>query len=165
MNPCTVFRTLPLLVGLLGLTACQPPSEQGVGDAPPALPATETHKDFGDYVVHVNALPTDQLTPEIAKTYGIVRSKNRAMLNVSIIKKVEGAVGTALTGTVAASATNLTGQFKKLSMREIAEGDAIYFIGEVPVANAETLIFNIEGTPEGMAEGFTLRFQKQFYTD
>ena len=51
------------------------------------LPATEGSKDFGDYVVYFNAMNTDQLTPEIAREYEIVRSKSRAMLNVSIHRK------------------------------------------------------------------------------
>lgn len=157
---------IPLLVSMLGLAACQQATDTGSSpSAPAALPATETSKDFGEYVVHVNALPTDELTAEIAKAYGIVRSKNRAMLNVSVIKKAEGTLGTPVSGEINASATNLTGQLKNLTLREITEGDAIYFIGEVPVANGETLIFNIEGSPAGGLDPFTLRFQKQFYTD
>ena len=155
---------IPLL-GLVGLTACQP-SPPEAQRAPAALPATETSKDFGSYVVHFNALATDQLTPEVAKNYDIVRSKNRAMLNVSIIKKAgPGTLGKALSGQVSASAVNLTGQLKSVTLREIAEGDAIYFIGEVPVAHGETLIFTVDGVPEGEADGFSIRFQKQFYSD
>ena len=48
------------------------------------LPATESAKDFGDYVLYFNAINTDQLTPDIAKQYGIVRSKSPAdALNTS----------------------------------------------------------------------------------
>ena len=44
-------------------------------------------KDIGDHVVHFSAQSTDQLPPEIARAYNIVRSKNRAMLNVSILRE------------------------------------------------------------------------------
>ena len=53
------------------------------------LPATESTKDFGEYVLYFNALNTDQLSPDIAREYGIVRSKSRAMLNVSIHRKLD----------------------------------------------------------------------------
>ena len=127
--------------------------------------AGETSKDFGDYVVHFNALATDQLTADIAKTYGIVRSANRAMLTVSIIKKETGTIGTPVSGSVSASANNLTGQLKQVPLRVITEGEAIYYIGETTVANQETLIFNVDVTPMNEASRFSIRFQKQFYVD
>ncbi|MYF70586.1 MAG: DUF4426 domain-containing protein, partial [Proteobacteria bacterium] len=50
-------------------------------------------QEFGDYTLHFNALTTDQLPAEVAQRHGIVRSGNRAMLHVSILRKREGAVG------------------------------------------------------------------------
>lgn len=154
------------LLAVVVLAACQQPQETAaVNTGAPALPATETSKDFGDYVVHFNAMATDQLTADIAKTYGIVRSPNRAMLNVSIIKKENGTPGTPVPGSVSASASNLTGQLKQLSIREIREGEAVYYIGEVTVANEETLMFNVDVTPMNEVSRFSVRFQKQFFTD
>ncbi|MEJ2297702.1 MAG: DUF4426 domain-containing protein, partial [Woeseiaceae bacterium] len=79
----TLVRTL-VSFSLLGLlVACG-----GRGDSassPQAQPAEDTSADIGDYVVHFSAQTTDQLSPEIARAYNILRSKNRAMLNVSII--------------------------------------------------------------------------------
>ena len=48
--------------------------------------AAEQSQTFGDYEIHYNALTTDQLSPEVAKAYGIVRSGSRAMLNVSVLR-------------------------------------------------------------------------------
>lgn len=47
----------------------------------------EQFKNFGDYTVHFSAFTTDILTPEVAKSYRIPRSKNRALLNISVLKK------------------------------------------------------------------------------
>jgi hypothetical protein len=129
------------------------------------LAATESSRDFGDYVVHFNALTTDQLTPEIASEYDIVRSKNRALLNVSILRKQDNGGATAVSGAVAASAVNLTGQLKELLIREIRESDAIYYIAETPVTNGESLIFTLDVTPQNEASRFSVRFQKQFFVD
>ena len=60
---------------------------------------------------------------------------------------------------------NLTGQLKNVPMRRIDEADAIYYIGEIAVANRETLIFDISVTPEGVSEASELRFKRQFFTD
>ena len=94
-----------------------------------AEPEDVTSKDFGVYAIHFNAISTDQLPPDVARTYNIVRSKNRAMLNISVIKDVEGTPGVSVSGDVSATAANLTGQLKNLTLRRIKGGEAIYYIG------------------------------------
>lgn len=131
-------------------------------DVPDAQPAAATSADIGDHVVHFSAQSTDQLPPEIARAYSIVRSKNRAMLNVSVLRKPDN---TPVTANVTVKTVNLTGQLKKITMRQIDEQDAIYYIGEAPVANRETLIFDISVTPDGADAPSIVRFQRQFYTD
>ena len=42
------------------------------------------------FTIHHNAIPSASLEPSIARQYGIQRSKYRGMLNVSVIKTVEG---------------------------------------------------------------------------
>jgi len=156
------------LLTCVGLAGCDQPSPAtggGAGGEIEVLSATESSRDFGDYEVHFNALTTDQLTPEIAGEYDIVRSRNRALLNVSILRKREGGGTTPVAGAVAASAVNLTGQLKNLLVREIREGDAIYYIAETPVTNGESLIFSLDVTPQNEASRFSVRFQKQFFVD
>ncbi len=43
-------------------------------------------QDFGDYVVHYNALNTNFIPPQVAKSYAIKRSSSRALLNITILK-------------------------------------------------------------------------------
>ena len=160
------FRLLPVVGIIALLTACEQPAPTVTAQEDEAvLPGTESFKDFGDYVVHFNALGTDQLTPEVAANYGIVRSKNRAMLSVSILEKREGTMGTAVTGSVSASAINLTGQLKNIPLREIQEREAVYYIGETGIADGETLIFTVDATPINEPSRFTARFKKQFFVD
>ena len=131
-------------------------------DVPQAQPAGATSATIGDHVVHFNALATDQLPPEVARAYNIVRSKNRAMLNVSVIRNADGH---SVAADVAVKTVNLTGQLKNVTMRRIDEGDAIYYIGETPVANRETLVFDISVKPEGVAKASEVRFHREFYSD
>ena len=144
---------------LATLAACGGGGERTV---PEARPAADSYADIGDHVVHFNALSTDQLSPEIASAYNIVRSKNRAMLNVSVL---EEATNTPVEATVTVKTVNLTGQMKNVVMRKVEEQTAIYYIGETPVANRETLVFDISVTPAGATDPAELRFQRQFYTD
>ncbi|MBT8099403.1 MAG: DUF4426 domain-containing protein [Gammaproteobacteria bacterium] len=142
------------------LVACSGPGDNAT--VPEAEPAGVSHVNIGDHVVHFSAQSTDQLPPEVARAYSIVRSKNRAMLNVSVLK---ADTNTAVTADVAVKTVNLTGQLKNITMRKIEEQEAIYYIGETPVANQETLIFDITVRPEGIEEASNVRFKRQFYTD
>jgi hypothetical protein len=165
MNPKSASL---VLLTALALAACgQKPGAPSGEPAPSAAPAAEAaevaSRDFGDYVVHFNAISTDQLTPEVAKAYNIVRSKNRALLNVSIVKKVEGTTGQPVPGSVAALVANDTGQVKDANLREIREGDAVYYIADIAVSNAETLIFTVDATPINETSRFSVRFTRTFY--
>ncbi|MEX0975968.1 MAG: DUF4426 domain-containing protein [Woeseia sp.] len=145
---------------LLQVAACGGPGENAT--VPQAEPAAASSIDIGNHVVHFSAQLTDRLPPEIASLYTIVRSKNRAMLNVSVISN-ESAVSVPATVTV--KTVNLTGQLKTVNMRRIQEQEAIYYIGETPVSNRETLVFDISVTPEGETQPSEVRFKRDFYTD
>ena len=129
---------------------------------PTAQPAGASSVDIGEHVVHFSAQSTDQLPPEVARAYNLVRSKNRAMLTVSVIDE---STNNATTAEVTVKTVNLTGQLKNVNMRTITEGEAIYYIGETPIANRETLIFDISITPEGIDTATDVRFKRQFFTN
>ena len=159
-----IIKKILIFLSLLGLvSACGGPGEDA--DVPEAQPAAATSVDIGAHVVHFSALSTDQLPPEIAGAYNIVRSKNRAMLNVSILRESDDVP---VPGVVTVKTVNLTGQLKNVTMRRIDEpGDpaAIYYIGITPVANRETLNFDISVKPEGVDQPSQVRFQRQCYSE
>jgi hypothetical protein len=84
------------------------------------------------------------------------------MLNVSVLRAADN---TPVESSVVVKTVNLTGQLKNVTMRQITEQDAIYYIGETPVANRETLIFDISVIPSGADKPSEVRFKRQFYTD
>jgi hypothetical protein len=157
-------QRVTIAMAFFGFAAgCGGPGEDAT--VPVAQPAGVTSADIGEHVLHFNALSTDRLPPEIASAYNIVRSKNRAMITVSLIEEESG---TPTAGDVSLKTVNLTGQLKNVTMRRIDEpGDppAIYYVGTTPVANHETLIFDIMVTPEGKTRPSEVRFKQQFYTD
>ncbi len=125
----------------------------------------EQSKDFGDYTIHYSAFTTDILSPDIANAYNITRSKNRAMLTISILKKVMETSVKPVKAAIETSATNLSAQLKIIEMRELSEQGAVYYIAELPVAHRETLKFNIAVTPEGDEHTYRFSFDQQFFTE
>lgn len=116
------------------------------------------------YTIHHNAITTDMLTPDISRAYRIPRSRNRGMMNVSVIKDEEGTTGTPVPASVRAWSTNYLGQQRPIAVREIREGDAIYYIGDFLVQHGETLTFGIEVQPVGAPRAFSARWSQDFYT-
>jgi len=145
-----IFSTF-VLVALLGVS--------GSADA-------QQSQDFGDYVVHYNALNTNFIPPQVAQGYGIKRSSSRALLNLTVLKKVMDNPGTPVSAKVSASGTNLTGQLREIEIRELKDTEgAIYYIGEFPIHNLETYNFTVNVQPEGEAEPLLVKFRQQFYTE
>lgn len=123
-------------------------------------------QDFGDYVVHYNALNTNLITPQVAQSYGIRRSSSRALLNITVLKKVMNNPGTPMRASVSARGRNLTGQTREVEIREISDGDdAVYYIGELSVRNMETFDFTVIVLPEGSDQQLEVKFRQQFYTE
>jgi hypothetical protein len=121
--------------------------------------------EFGDYMVRINAMTASGLTPEVAQSYGIVRSDNSGLVNLVILKKsADIATGVPVAGRVEVSATNLTGQAKPVELREIVDGVSIYYIGEVSVDDRETIHFDFDILPAGSNSNLPIRFTHQFYT-
>ncbi|HEX4854418.1 DUF4426 domain-containing protein [Arenimonas sp.] len=116
----------------------------------------------GDITVHFNALPTTSLAPEVARANGITRSANRALVNIAVRQGEPGA-DRAVTAKVTVTASNLAGQRVELRMREVREGDAIYYLGEARTAGHETLSFDLSVTPEGAERPIRTVFRQEFF--
>lgn len=125
----------------------------------------ENSQDFGDYVVHFNALNTNYLPPTVTREYGLKRSKNRGMINIAVLHKVMGTAGKPVAAEINASATNLTGQKRDIALREVREGTAIYYIGDFPISHEETLRFKIHVKPGGNSDAHEVKFSHQFFTE
>ncbi len=155
------------ITGVLILVAILGGCAEGDPPSVTTVPATSQESvDVGEYVIHFNALATDVLTPEVARAYGITRSQNRAMLNITVMKKRgEGELHEPSVAEVVASATNLTGQRRDLDLRLIEEQDAKYYVGFVRVTDEETLEFKVHVTPPGVPQPIEIVFRRQFFVD
>lgn len=127
-----------------------------------AVAHAEISQKFGAYEIHYNALTTDILLPEVARSYKIERSKTRGLVTMSVLH--QNAVGqpSPVPAKISIYATNLSQQLTNIEMREIKEGTAIYYLGEFRVAPPETLKFNatieVPGEPK-----IEMTFNQKFY--
>ncbi len=120
----------------------------------------EQKQRLGDWDVHYMVVNTPFLTPEVAASYGIVRSKYNALVNLSVLDASSGeAQRVSLSGT----ATNLLGSSHTLNFKKVEEGDAIYYLAVLPFRDQETFRFSIE-VQKGN-DSHTLSFKQKLYVD
>lgn len=119
----------------------------------------------GGYTIHHNALTSDVLAPQVAQAYGIQRSTSRGMVNIAVMRDKAGTMGEPVTAQIELNARNLMGQKREdVSLREVREANAIYYIADFPVAHREHLIFEMEVIPQGETSALRARFDQEFYT-
>jgi hypothetical protein len=122
-------------------------------------------EDFGAYRVRCNALPSAQLLPSMAQAYGIVRSPERGIVNISVQRTAGGVASDPIRAAVTGTAASLGGERVPLRFREIVEDGAVGYISEFPVGAPDTIRFSITVTPESATSPHTLTFQQDFVPD
>ena len=115
---------------------------------------------FGEYDVHYVVLPTTFLKADIAARYGLTRSKNRALVNVSVLDAQDQPVAAEISGR----SENLLGQGQVLAFNEVREGPAIYYLALLRHGDEEFQRVQLEiELPNG--EAAEIRFQQKMYQD
>lgn len=120
----------------------------------------EQKKVLGPWDVHYIAFDSTMLDAKVAQSYQLQRSRYEAVLNISVLNsKDQKAQQVRISGT----ATDLTQKQIELTFREVKEGDAIYYLAQVPVHDQKHLKFKLDiwqGT-----ENQKLEFSQMFYTE
>ncbi len=124
----------------------------------------EQAEEFGAYKVHYSAINTSQLSPQVARAFGIQRSTSRALLNLAVLRRQEGALDQPARASIQVEAVNIAGQRRPIELREVQEQDAIYYIGSFRIANEERIRFAVTLRPEGESgPPHEFQFQQQFF--
>jgi hypothetical protein len=119
----------------------------------------EQMKSLGNWNVHYIAFGSTFITPEIAKAYGIVRSRYKGIINISVLNKSNEAQKVQISG----QARNLLGNQIDLKFKEVIEGKSVYYIAQIDYSNAETFRFEIDLIQGKQNQSF--KFTQDFYAD
>lgn len=128
-----------------------------------ALPAAAGESRIGDYVIHYNALNSQNLTPAIAKQAGITRAGDNVVIIVNVQRPETGKPLNNVSATVAGSARDLLGNKQTLKFAEHRESNTIDYLAQTRIKNKQLMIFDLIVTPE---DGPTqsLQFQQTLFT-
>ncbi|MCA6691312.1 DUF4426 domain-containing protein [Vibrio parahaemolyticus] len=123
----------------------------------------EQFKNMKDIEVHYVAFNSTFLTPKVARSYDIKRNGYVSVVNISVLDSAS--LGKpAVEAKVGGHAKNLIGQTQKLTFREIKEGEAIYYVAELPITHEETFTFDIDVKAGNKGSG-KLKFTQKFFVE
>ncbi|WP_269618845.1 DUF4426 domain-containing protein [Zhongshania sp. BJYM1] len=125
-------------------------------------PVTPTSSNFGKDTVHYNVLNTTFLSPEVAKSYGIVRGENKFIVNVSVRRQLDTS-NIAVRAKVEGTSSDLIHR-NPLDFKEIIEQDAIYYIAEFELSNDERQDFRLSVSVDNRPS-YDIQFNKLMYLD
>lgn len=124
--------------------------------------AAQNMTKLGSFDVHHMVIGATFLTPKVATTYGIQRSRYNALVNISVLDNTlekNPAKNVYISGT----ARNDIGQIKKLDFTEIKEGSAIYYLAQLNFSDEETFYFDL--IIKDGKETQQLTFKQKLYVD
>lgn len=125
----------------------------------------EQFKEFEDHVVHYVAFNSMSVSKKVLNSYGFQRAPNRVLINVSVQRKDKKPDEWGIAADVTGSATNLNDQRQTLKFKQIKEGNAIYYLASIRVANQEQFRFNIDIAPSDKKQTLSIKFEEKFFVD
>lgn len=125
-------------------------------------PAYAEIEKFGNVDINYNVITTDTLSPQVAKAYGIKRSKHRLLLTVAVSKPNENGLPMPIRADVTAYSVNMMAQHRTIKMRNINEGGAVYYIGDFGFASPDSLRFTLNVSEPGAEKPHKIEFQRNF---
>ena len=107
----------------------------------------EQMKVFGDYDVHYSVVNSTFISPAVAEAYGIVRGKDRALINIAVRQRLAKGQSKPKRAIVNGSSSDLI-HSANLAFDEIQEQQAVYYIAALQFNNKELRTFTISIQPD-----------------
>lgn len=129
------------------------------------LAAAEQFIEDKDYVVHYSAFTSTLLTPEVASAYGLMRSRQRGIVNISVQRKQPGGHPKSILAQLKGYTGQLGGSEIPLDFQVVEEGDAIYYLAEFRVGDGDKLNFDIKVSPTPESRPLKVSFSQSFFSE
>ena len=120
---------------------------------------------FDRYELHYSVVNTTFLAPGVASSYGLVRGKDRAILNLAVREHLGDGSTVARSMELKGRTWDLLQKNQTLAFQEVREGPAIYSIAEFKFLSEEWRHFEVYFRPEGAKSTYTFTLKHQMYED
>jgi len=125
----------------------------------------KTYQTFGDYTVHYTVFNSSDIPSSVAEPLNLVRGKDRALVNISLVKTENGKTSLGLPAIVSGKTRNLMQQQQDLKFIEVKEGNVTYYLAPFVFNNEELLYFEIQVKATEDSSPLKLEFNRTLYKD
>ena len=125
-----------------------------LGTAPLSTADTVLQQGFE---IHYTTFTSDLIPATVAAAHNIVRSKNRIVTNITILKDNEPTKA-----HVSGHNMNLLGQLFTMEFTEVIEPGAVYYLSNQLISEKDMLRFELEILPTGAQTPITLKFERRY---
>ncbi len=130
----------------------------------PTTALAEQKQRFDKYDVHYMIVNSTFLSPEVAKSYGIVRGEDRFILNIAVREIMDDGGTEARKAAISGTRFDLIHRLK-LDFKEIDERTAVYYIAQFQAKDKEKLDFTLKIHPESSKRSYKMQFNQVMYAD
>lgn len=124
-----------------------------------------TSQSAGDYTVHFNVFNSSDIPAVVAEQFKLVRGKDRALVNISLVKTENGSTSLGLPAIVSGVTRNLMQQKQDLKFIEVKEGGVTYYLAPFVFNNEDLLYFDIQVKANENASSILVQFNRTLYKD
>lgn len=125
----------------------------------------KTSQNFGDYTIHFNVFNSTDIPAEVARQFKLVRGKDRALVNISLVKTENDITSLGLPAQVSGVTRNLMQQQQDLKFVEVKEGDVTYYLAPFVFNNEDLLYFDVQVKASPDAAPMKVQFNRTLYKD
>ena len=118
---------------------------------------------FDAYEVHYIVVNSTFLSPEVAKSYGIVRGEDRFVMNIAVRENLSDGSSVARKAEVSGTRFDLIHRVP-LDFKEIDERTAVYYIAQFQANDREKLDFTLKIHPENSKRSYKMQFNKVLHS-
>lgn len=119
---------------------------------------------FDQYEIFYSTFNTSFLQPKVAKAYGVVRGKDKALINIAVVETLADGTKQNVNADVTALISDLIHK-TEIELTRVQEQNAIYYIGPFDIQHKLDMYFTLQVKPESSKKTYTVSLKKRLYVD
>jgi len=156
-RPCSAAIVLCATLAACGGAAGPPP------EPVPARPYGDPGVVQGaGFEMRYGIVRSSTLDLGVAKRNGIVRSDDRAVVTVAVLRQRDGSIAVPTEATISGIRRVLTGESVALDFRAVSEGGSVSYIAETDIPDHGPVLLEIEARPTGTDTRLIARITHRF---
>ncbi|NRA40788.1 MAG: DUF4426 domain-containing protein [Pseudomonadales bacterium] len=118
----------------------------------------------GAYEVIYTTFNSSFISPKVAQTYGFVRGKDRALMNLAVIETLADGSMQSVEADVQVTVSDLIYK-QQLEFKRIQEQQSVYYLAPFKISNKLDVYFEVSVKPKSSQQRLQFKFQKRLYHD